>query len=172
MTTPQTAPTVPFDIGRYTQAPVRMDARIRFRNKTPEQVFDILGDPQQIPNWYLLAKEIRTHPPGEDGETSFNVVFTFFGDVYEEVLHWDPPHRYVYLAKGEDFPIKDYIALIEVVETAPGEGEMRWQIYCDQIEGEHFQKILPVILPAINEASIEKLTPLIGGVDFEVQSFF
>lgn len=90
------------------------------------------------------------------------MVFTFFGDVYEEVLHWDPPHRYVYLARGDDFPVKDYIAQIEVFEMADYKGIMRWNVYCDVIEGDHFQKILPVMLPAINEASIHALAPLIA----------
>ncbi len=161
-----------FDISAYTEAPLRMEARIRFEGKTPQQVFEILGDPAKIPEWYLLAKEIRMHPPADGGEASFNVVFTFFGDVYEEVLHWDPPHRYVYLAQGEEFPIKDYIAMIEVFETEPGKGEMVWKIFCDQIEGEHFRKILPAMLPPINEASIARLSPLIGGTDYRTDSWF
>ncbi len=161
-----------FDIKTYTDAPLRMDASIEFSGKTPAEVFAILGDPEQIPDWYLLAKEIRMHPPKADGDVTFNVVFTFFGDVFEEVLHWDPPQRYVYLAKGDDFPIKDYIALIEVEQTGPDSGVMHWRIYCDQIEGEHFQKILPVMLPPINEASIARLCPLIGGTRYQVKNYF
>ncbi|MEH6579149.1 MAG: SRPBCC family protein [Amphritea sp.] len=166
------AATEVFDITRYTSAPLKMQAVIEYQGKTPEEVFAVLGDPEKIPDWYLLAKEVRMHPPKEDGDVTFNVVFTFFGDVYEEVLHWDPPHRYVYLAKGDEFPIKDYIAEIEVVESQPGQGTMTWNIYCQEIEGEHFQKILPVILPPINEASIKRLTPLIGGTGYKVNSFF
>ena len=160
-----------FDISRYTRAALRMDARIEFRDKGAAEVFEIMGDPQRITDWYLLAKSVKMHPAGEDGEQSFNVEFTFFGDVFEEILHWDPPHRYVYLASGEDFPIRDYVASIEVTEDGSG-GVMRWRIYCDEIEGEHFQRILPVILPAINQASMEKLCELIGGVSCRVDSYF
>ncbi len=49
---------------------------------------------------------------------------------------------------------------------------MRWGIYSDVIEGEHFQRILPVMLPAINEASMHKLSELIGGIECTVESFF
>ena len=161
-----------FDISPYTQAPLRMRADIGFEGKRCEEVFAVLGDPMTIPDWYLLAKEIRMHPVEEGEDPKFNVVFTFFGDVYEEVLHWDPPHRYVYLARGDDFPIKDYIAQIEVFETTEREGIMRWSVYCNVIEGEHFQKILPVILPPINEASMRALAPLIGGVSVAVESSF
>ena len=112
------------------------------------------------------------HEAKEGEEASFNVVFTFFGDVYEEVLHWDAPHRYVYLAKGEEFPIKDYVAEIVVEESASGKGRMTWNVYCDEIEGEHFQRIIPVMLPPINEASMHKLAELIGGVNCDVKSFF
>ena len=149
-----------------------MDARIRYEGKRAQEVFDIMGDPERITDWYLLAKTVKLHPLEEGQEQTFNVEFTFFGDVFEEILHWDPPHRYVYLAKGEDFPIRDYVACIEVNETGGDSGEMRWAIYCDEIEGEHFQRILPVILPTINEASMQKLSGLIGGVECSVESHF
>ena len=161
-----------FDISQYTSATLRMDARIRYEGKSAQEVFDIMGDPERITDWYLLAKTVKLHPLEEGQEQTFNVEFTFFGDVFEEILHWDPPHRYVYLAKGEDFPISDYVACIEVKETGQDRGEMRWAIYCDEINGEHFQRILPVILPAINEASMRKLSGLMGGVECNVESYF
>ena len=161
-----------FNIKEYTQSTLRMTASIDYEGKSPEEVFEILGDPQMIPKWYLLAKEVRMHEARDEEEASFNVVFTFFGDVYEEVLHWDAPHRYVYLARGDDFPIKDYVAEIRVEESGPGKGTMTWDVYCDVIEGEHFQRIIPIILPPINEASMQKLSVLIGGVNCQVKSFF
>lgn len=162
----------PFDIGAYTKATLRMDARITYEGKSADEVFDIMGDPERITDWYLLAKQVKMHPKVEGQEQSFNVEFTFFGDVFEEILHWDPPHRYVYLARGEDFPIKDYIACIEVTEESTRSGTMSWKIYSNVIEGENFQRILPVILPAINEASMQKLCDLIGGTSCTVDSFY
>ncbi len=161
-----------FDISQYTSATLRMDARIEFRGKTAEEVFDIMGDPERITDWYLLAKTVKMHPLVEGEEQTFNVEFTFFGDVFEEILYWDPPRRYVYLARGDDFPIRDYVASIEVTEYPDGGGTMSWKIYSDVIEGEHFQRILPVILPAINEASMQKLSGLIGGTSCQVDSYF
>ena len=161
-----------FDISAFTRATLRMDARITFKGKTAEEVFEIMGDPERIIDWYLLAKQVKIHPQVEGVDQSFNVEFTFFGDVFEEILHWDPPHRYVYLATGDDFPIKDYVACIEVVEDESDVGTMSWKIYSDVIEGEHFQRILPVILPAISEASMHKLCELIGGTSCTVDSYF
>jgi hypothetical protein len=161
-----------FDITQYTTATLRMDARIEFTGRTAAEVFDIMGDPERITDWYLLAKTVKMHPAREGEEQTFNVEFTFFGDVFEEILFWDPPRRYVYLARGEDFPIKDYVASIEVTENDTGGGTMIWKIYSDVIEGEHFQRILPVILPAINEASMHRLSELIGGVSCRVESHF
>jgi hypothetical protein len=148
-----------------------MEARIDFAGTSADEVFDVMGDPARITDWYLLAKSVKMHPVEEGDEQTFNVEFTFFGDVFEEILYWDPPRRYVYLARGDDFPIRDYVASIEVTER-PGGGTMSWKIYFDQIEGEHFQRILPVILPAINEASMEKLSGLIGGVSCHVDNHF
>jgi hypothetical protein len=161
-----------FDITAYTSAALRMDAHIEYRDRSAAEVFDIMGDPLRITDWYLLAKTVKMHPVAEGQEQTFNVEFTFFGDVFEEILHWDPPRRYVYLAKGDAFPIKDYVACIEVTENAEGGGTMSWKIYSDVIEGEHFQRILPVILPAINQASMEKLSGLIGGISCQVDSYF
>ncbi|NIB39889.1 SRPBCC family protein [Pseudomaricurvus alkylphenolicus] len=161
-----------FDMTPFTQAPLRMEGIIEYEGKTPWQVFETLGDPEQIPHWYLLAREVNMHPRKAGEEQTFNVVFTFFGDVYEEVLHWDPPHRYVYLAQGDDFPIRDYVSQIEVVDHGNQRGTMSWRVYCNQIDGEHFQKILPVMLPAINEASLQRLAPLIGGTSVRCRNFF
>lgn len=161
-----------FNISQYTSATLRMDARIEYQGKTATEVFEIMGDPERITDWYLLAKTVKMHPVVEGEEQTFNVEFTFFGDVFEEILHWDPPRRYVYLAKGDDFPIKDYVACIEVSEHSKTSGVMSWQIYCDHIEGEHYQRILPVMLPAINQASMEKLCDLIGGVSCLVEDNF
>ena len=112
------------------------------------------------------------HPKVEGQEQTFNVEFTFFGDVFEEILHWDPPRRYVYIARGKDFPLRDYVAKIEVEETAVDRGVMSWKVYGDVIEGEEFQRILPVMLPAVNEASMQKLSTLIGGISCEVSSYY
>lgn len=160
-----------FNITAYTSARLRLVSRIEYKGKSAVDVFDILGDPERITDWFLLAKTVKMHPNADGDEQTFNVEFTFFGDVFEEVLHWDPPSRYVYLARGEDFPIKDYVARIEVEETGPESGIMTWEIYYDKIEGEHFQRILPVILPAINKASMDKLSQFIGGVSCEVKSY-
>ena len=161
-----------FDISDFTGAQLRMEAQIRYRGHSASQVFEILGNPELIPQWYLLAKQVHIHPAKSGQESSFTVEFTFFGKVDEEILHWDPPKRYVYLAKGAGFPIKDYVACIEINESEPDAGVMSWQIYCDHIEGEHFQRVLPVMLPAINQASMEKLSPLIGGTECTVKSYF
>lgn len=161
-----------FLIEEFTQAPLRMDARICYEGTSAEQVFELLGDPERITDWYLLAKDVRLHPGSEGEDQKFTVEFTFFGEVEEEILHWDPPRRYVYLAKGDDFPIKDYVACIDVREDTPDSGELRWSIYCDVIEGDHYQRILPAMLPAINEASMKKLSTLIGGSACSVKSYF
>lgn len=157
-----------FDMTPYTPATERMKATIPFTGMNAAEVFDVMGDPERITDWFLLAKEVRVHPAEPGEEASFNVVFTFFGDVYEEVLLWDPPYRYVYVAKGPDFPIRDYVARIEVEETGDRAGVVRWAFHYDVIEGEAFERIIPVMLPPIIEESLRRLAPLIGGSDVEM----
>ncbi len=160
-----------FDISPFTSAKLQLAMKIEYQERSPEEVFEVMGDPARLKDWYLLVKEVRLKPPGEDGQTDFDVEFTFFGKVQEEILHWDVPHRYVYKATGPDFPIRDYVAMIEVNQISESRGEMRWLAWFDVIEGEHFRRILPAMLPAINKASLERLSSLIGGVSYSAESF-
>jgi uncharacterized protein YndB with AHSA1/START domain len=137
-----------------------------------EEVFAFIGDPDRIPDWYILAQSVQHHAPTPDGEARFNVRFVFFGDVFEEVLHWDPPHRYIYLAKGDDFPIKDYIAELSVDMTGPDSGVLTWAIRCNVIEGDANKRVLPVILPELNKVSLEKLAALLGGEFLSIEVNF
>jgi hypothetical protein len=146
----------------------RIENIIEFEGLAAEEVFEVLGDPRKITDWYLLAKQVHVD---ELQPEEFKVEFTFFGLVDEEILHWDPPVRYVYKAYGPDFPIKDYTAEIRIDMTDAKQGTLFWTIYYDVIEGEEFQRILPVMLPAVNEASMHKLSALIGGRSVRVTSY-
>ena len=160
----------PFAIGDYTSAPLRLDMQVRFTNQSPATVFDVMGDPAQIQNWYVLAKDTVVDEQTTEDELQFEVDFILFGKVREEVMLWNPPQRYVYRAFGEHFPFKDYVALIEVEETAPNTGVLRWQQYFTAIEGEDNQRLHSVILPHLNEVSLQRLATLINGSDVSVVS--
>ena len=144
--------------------------QVRFTNQSPATVFDVMGDPAQIQNWYVLAKDTVVDEQTTEDELQFEVDFILFGKVREEVMLWNPPQRYVYRAFGEHFPFKDYVALIEVEETAPNTGVLRWQKYFTEIEGEDNQRLHSVILPHLNEVSLQRLATLINGSDVSVVS--
>lgn len=150
-------------ISDFTDAPERQRAVIAFSGNSGREIFEFVGDPDRITDWYLLARAVHHHEPGPGGEARFNIEFTFFGNVFEEVLLWDPPHQYVYKASGKNFPIKDYIARIAVEMTGPDTGRLVWSMHFNEIEGQHFQRMLPVILHPINERSIHNLADLLGG---------
>ena len=170
MTSASATSDAPFAIGDYTSAPLRLDMQVRYTNQSPASVFDVMGDPAQIQNWYVLAKDTVVDEQTSEDELQFEVDFILFGKVKEEVMLWNPPQRYVYRAFGEHFPLKDYVALIEVEETAPNAGVLRWQQYFTQIEGEDNQRLLSVILPHLNEVSLQRLATLINGSDVSVVS--
>jgi len=171
MTPKQDSHSGDFDMTAYTTAPLKLDMRIKFSGMSPEAVFEVMGDPERVKDWYLLAKEVHLHEPDADGQVNFDVEFILFGIVKEEILHWDVPTRYVYRAYGEDFPLKGYVALIEVQETGNDEGVMIWRQYFDEIEGDYNSRIVPVILPPLNEASLQRLAPMIGGTKVEMTSY-
>ena len=170
MTSASATSDAPFAIGDYTSAPLRLDMQVRFTNRSPATVFDVMGDPAQIQNWYVLAKNTVVDEQTTEDELQFEVDFILFGKVREEVMLWNPPQRYVYRAFGEHFPFKDYVALIEVEETAPNTGVLRWQQYFTEIEGEDNQRLHSVILPHLNEVSLQRLATLINGSDVSVVS--
>ena len=170
MTSAPATSDAPFAIGDYTSAPLRLDMQVRFTNQSPATVFGVMGDPAQIQNWYVLAKNTVVDEQTAEDELQFEVDFILFGKVREEVMLWNPPQRYVYRAFGEHFPFKDYVALIEVEETAPNTGVLRWQQYFTEIEGEDNQRLHSVILPHLNEVSLQRLATLINGSDVSVVS--
>ena len=61
--------------------------------------------------------------------------------------------------------------VIEVQQTGADEGVMIWRQYFDEIEGDDNSRIVPVILPPLNEASLERLAPMIGGTSVEMKSY-
>lgn len=156
-----------FDISQFTTAPEQMRATIEFSGLPPEEVFGVIGDPKRITDWFMLAKEVRMHGSGDDD--SFDVVFTFFGEVYEEFLHFDPPLRYVYKAHGPGFPIKDYVALWEIEPESPTSGQITWALHYSEIEGEEYQRVLPVMLPPIIHESVRRLAPMLGGTSVKLE---
>ena len=85
----------PFTIVDYTSAPLRLDMQVRFTNQSPATVFDVMGDPAQIQNWYVLAKDTVVDEQTTEDELQFEVDFILFGKVREEVMLWNPPQRYV-----------------------------------------------------------------------------
>jgi len=164
---PRTSP----DIRAFTSAPLRLDMRVRFADFAPAAVFEVMGDPEQIQDWYVLAKRAVIDDQYAEEELQFDVDFILFGKIREEVLLWEPPHRYVYRAHGPTFPLEDYVALIEIEETGSNTGVLRWQQYFTSITGEDHQRLMPVILPHINEVSLNNLAGLINGSDVRVASY-
>jgi hypothetical protein len=156
---------------QLTSASLKLVSSVEYDGLSALEVFDVLGDPTQITDWYPLAKSVVLGS-GQGSEQQFDVEFTFFGLVSEQVLYWDPPNRYIYQAVGPDFPIKDYIADIVVEESGFQRGTLKWSVYFDVIEGPEFQRLLPIILPAINKAGMANLSAMLGNGSYSVASYF
>ena len=119
MTSAPATSDAPFAIGNYTSAPLQLDMELRFTNQSPAAVFDVMGDPEQIQNWYVLAKDTVVDEQTAEKELQFEVDFILFGKVREEVMLWNPPQRYVYRAFGEHFPFRDYVASLRSKSKNP-----------------------------------------------------
>ena len=71
MTSAPATSDAPFAIGDYTSAPLRLDMQVRFTNQSPATVFDVMGDPAQIQNWYVLAKDTVVDEQTTEDELQF-----------------------------------------------------------------------------------------------------
>ena len=157
---------------------LRLQASIEFSGKSAEDVFSIMGDPERITDWYLLAKSVRMSHSDDSLEMttsqdkSFTVDFVLFGELAEEILFWDPPHSYIYRAVGPEFPIQDYYAEIAVSSNGESRGTLHWRIYFDVVDSLKSKDLIPVILPPVTEASIQRLSTLVGGVSSGIRSNF
>ncbi|MBL4712663.1 MAG: hypothetical protein JKX75_09260 [Gammaproteobacteria bacterium] len=159
---------MPFNINDYAKAPLKLEYKIYFEHYSGQEVFDILDNPELISEWYLLAENVQLNSSKGKAKESFTVDLTFFGHITEEVLYKSPPHHYVYSAKGDDFPIDGYIAEIEIItEPCDNKGVMIFKVYYKDVLNSKFKRIIPILFPVINEASINKLAEFIGGYKVE-----
>lgn len=101
-------------------------------DRPPEEVFDYVADPQNLPEWSGLVQEVRmqTQGPLEEG-ARFTTVAKFLGRRFEtpfEVSVHDPPRRHTDSSRGGPFP-QEYIHIFEEAEgggtrlTQVSEGE-------------------------------------------------
>ena len=79
MTSAPVTSDAPFAIEDYTSAPLRLDMQVRFTNQSPATVFNVMGDPAKIQNWYVLAKNTVVDEQTTEGELQFEVDFILFG---------------------------------------------------------------------------------------------
>jgi hypothetical protein len=152
------------ELARHTESPCAITCTVDFEGHEPEEVFEIMGDPSRIPDWFLLARAVRESPQ----QSGFIVDFVLFGEVEEQILHLAPPDCYVYSARGSGFPILDYVAMIEVQGDGNGCGTMRWSLHYSQFVDATSERVIDGIMPAVMKSSMERLAPLIGGVRNEV----
>ena len=68
------------DISQFTNAPLRLSSEVSYAGFSADEVFDLLGDPKKITDWYPLAKSVLMHDDDPTGQ-AFDVEFTFFGRV-------------------------------------------------------------------------------------------
>jgi uncharacterized protein YndB with AHSA1/START domain len=81
-------------------------------NRSPEEVFDYVANPQNLPEWSGLAIEVKDAPePLEEGD-KFTAVGKFLGRRFEtpyERISIEPNRRYTDRAAGGPVPDQDWI---------------------------------------------------------------
>jgi uncharacterized protein YndB with AHSA1/START domain len=85
-------------------------------NRSPEEVFDYVANPQNLPEWSGLAIEVKDAPePLEEGD-KFTAVGKFLGRRFEtpyERISIEPNRRYTDRAAGGPVPDQDWIYTFE-----------------------------------------------------------
>ena len=142
MTSAPATSDAPFTIGDYTSAPLRLDMQVRFTNQSPATVFDVMGDPAQIQNWYVLAKDTVVDEQTTEDELQFEVDFILFGKVREKSCCGNPPQRYVYQGVRRALPTSEtMLPSLRSKRRHPTPAYSGWQQYFTEIEGEDNQRL-------------------------------
>jgi hypothetical protein len=107
---------------------------IVFINRSPQDVFDFLSNPTNVPKWQptiQLAEWTSTGKPGVG--STYKQVIKFLGRNSESVFaitSWNPPNLYSYKASKLPFPVDNIETIFSL--TAKENGT---QVICDaQIE--------------------------------------
>ncbi|MGD9793138.1 MAG: SRPBCC family protein [Acidimicrobiia bacterium] len=90
----------------------------------PSVVFEVLADAERWKNWISTigrSSYERTGDPAPHGVGAIRVFGPRFGPLSrEEVVEYEPPHRFGYIILSGFLPIKDYKATVVLTEKANG----------------------------------------------------
>ncbi len=101
---------------------------------TAERIWDVLTTHEQMPAWFPAVRSVVLDPPGEpdrDGLGAVRHIQAIGPTVVEEIIEWDPPHRYVYtLLRGG--PIRNHRGEVTVETSARG-AVATWRIQFEPV---------------------------------------
>lgn len=94
-----------------------------------ERMWEALTAHEDMPKWFNPVQSVRLDPVGQpdrDGLGAIRHIKAVGPVIVEEIVEWEPPHRYVYkLLRGA--PIRDHRGEVWVEATATGT-RATWQI--------------------------------------------
>lgn len=159
--------TAPFDVSRWTKAPLRLTGTFLFAAPR-EIVFEKIGDPKILASWFptIYGGNLdhgQSCNIGAWGEGSKRLCYTRgMGTIDETVLHWDPPHAYAYTAKNAMMPIKDHVAAMTLTERGPQATELRWDQHFN-FKGLVMRHMFPAMMTALMNRALANLAKELGG---------
>ena len=104
-----------FDMAVYTPATERMKATIPFEGMSAADVFEVMGDPERITDWFLLAKEVRVHPALVPVQSLLASVSGVFNAV---MVHGDMSGETMYYGRGAGRLPTASTVLSDIVDVA------------------------------------------------------
>ena len=160
-------PIPPFDVSRWTDAPLRITGTIEFA--APRNgVFEKVGDPKILASWFPTIyggklDHAQSCNIGDWGEGSKRLCYTHgMGTIDETVLLWEPPRAYAYTAKNAMMPIRDHVAAMTLMEIGPTETALRWDQYFN-FKGLVMRHVFPSMMTALMNRGLANLAKELGG---------
>lgn len=102
-----------------------------------EAMWAVLTTHEDMPHWFRPVRRVVLDPPGRDernGLGAIRHIHAIGPAIVEEVVDWQPPHRYAYrLLKGA--PIRNHRGQVSIEETPKG-CRTTWRI--------EFEAIIPL----------------------------
>ena len=148
-----------FNPKQFTNAPLQMQITRKI-DLPAEKIWAILSDHKGMTDWMPMIKSVKitqNDPQGGEGEGCQRVC-EFGGDtLYEDIVHWDPPHGYAYMIQ-DNHMVNNHLGYVEIEAIDEERSKVSWYQYFVP-QGNAFKKFMMknLMMPNVLKKGLKNL---------------
>ncbi|HEY3326657.1 MAG TPA: SRPBCC family protein [Novimethylophilus sp.] len=159
-----------FNITKYSQAPLRMEAKAGF-SASPEKLFTTISSPHAVASWVplMLSLSMEYGTAGSGTECGVGSVrhcaMRGMGELNETIVWWNPPHGYAFQVSTKIkmmLPTEDHVSVMFVEPDGNGGSMLTWQHYFNW-RGLLMRHMAAVMLPMMMNTALNNIRRELGG---------